>query len=274
MSAQARTEPSHELLARLNDLSAKLAESQEHLAHAQRLATLGTLCGAIAHEFNNMLTPVLSYAQLALQSPDDRELVQKALQKVVENTEKAATICSSLLGFIREDSQPQSVDIALCVSNTLSCLGRDLAKDGIRLECRIADGLAAAIRPVALQQVLLNLILNAVQAMKPSPGTLSIDAHRSTWKHSDGTVESGVEIAVGDTGCGIPPELLDRIFEPFVRARKPGTMEPGTGLGLAICRRLVTDAGGTITVESKAGTGTTFTIRLPAAASRSDRAAA
>ena len=264
----------------LDSLRRRTAELEREVERCQRLATLGTLAASIAHEFNNLLTPILSYAQLALQAPEDGEMVNKALRKAIEGSEKASAIASSMLGFIR-DEDDGCVHVAHAVSDALGCLARDLSKDGIRLSVEVGPECWARMRPVALEQVLLNLILNARDAMKPGGGSLTIHATCSTWNIAssgnhpphlspgrprvavgDGSDEI-VEISVQDTGCGMAPELSARVFEPFVRDRTRG--RSSTGLGLSICKRLVEEVGGGIGLESAVGSGTRFLIRVPRA---------
>jgi signal transduction histidine kinase len=232
----------------------------------ERLATLGTLAGAIAHEVNNLLTPVMSYAQMALASPEDAELCAKALQKAVEGAERASAAASSILGFIRGD-EVNAVHVGHALRDALGCLARDPSKDGITLEVRVPEDAWAAIAPVRLQQVLLNLLLNARKAIVPRPGLIEVTAECSTWNTPTGTPCDGVEIVVRDTGCGMDAGLVERAFEPFVRGGERGGQGAGsgTGLGLPICRRIIEDSGGTIALESAPGLGTTVRIRLPRA---------
>jgi len=265
-----------QLLAELETVEAQLDRVQEGLRQSHRLATLGTLSAIVAHEFNNLLTPVISYCQLALANSDDANpdlpLMRKALQRALDGAEKAAHISSSMLGFGREaeDEQPVAV-IGGVVEEVFTCLARDPKKDGIQLRLDLPAELRVAISPVALQQVLLNLVLNARTALRQSGGTLAITARPS---------DAGrVLITVADTGPGIASDLLPRIFEPFVTrpivaaksAKAKGNPaaerreRKGTGLGLAVCRDLVKQAHGTIEVESHVGKGTTFRIELPAA---------
>lgn len=288
------------LLERVDELASRVADLESELDRSHRLATLGTIAGSIAHEFNNILTPVMSYAQLALATPNDPELTAKALQKAVDGTEKAASIASSMLGFVRDDLGESSADVAEAVREALSCLARDPSKDGVRLSVQVPDGCRVQMKSVSLHQVLMNLILNAIEAIKPDGGSLTIVAERnegcSTWNTSkgsgvrdQGSEKTGtdsrprmmtnpgraaavgvVRIRVTDSGRGIPAELKERVFEPFFSRREQGAGgKKGTGLGLAICRRLVEEAGGRIAVESEVGVGTTFTIELPAASAKS-----
>jgi len=259
------------LLQALDDLHARTDALEAELQHAQRLASLGTLAAIIAHELNNILTPVLNYAQLALHASDKPEQAERALRKTVEGVRRASRITDAVLGFAREGGdEPARADVAEVVDETLACLGRDLARDAIVLEVDVPDRLSVAMPPTPLQQILLNLVLNAREAMLGGRGTLTIRARCSTWNTTTNTLIEGVEIVVRDTGKGIPAERLGTLFEPFATtirsdAEREQGAHRGVGLGLAVCRQLVEGAGGEIACDSAVGEGTTFTIRLPGA---------
>ncbi len=194
----------------------ELASVRRQLDHSQRLATLGTIAGSIAHEFNNILTPVLSYSQMALASPNDATLVGKALRKAMEGSERASKIASAMLGFVKaDDSGP--AHIAQDIQQALACLARDPARDGVRLQIDVPDDLLAWISSVSLQHVIMNLAMNAVEAMKPSGGVLTIRACAapkggcSTW-NSPATSSppppdlNWIQIEVQDNGRGVPTD--------------------------------------------------------------------
>jgi signal transduction histidine kinase len=230
---------------------------REQLARAQRLATLGTVTAMVAHEFNNILTPIISYAQIALSQPDDDALMRKAVEKGLAAAERAAKLSSSILGFATPDDDRCTAPLREVVEESVRCLGREPAKDGIELTIDV-PAVALAIEPLTLQQVLLNLLLNARKAMRRTGGAITITAE------ADGPV---VHVHVADTGPGIPDEIRDELFEPFV-THTPGEDDPdekGTGLGLSICRDLILAAGGSIDVDSAPGRGCTFHITLPLA---------
>ena len=245
------------VLEHLQSLEGQFQNVRGGLSHSHRLATLGTIASIIAHEYNNILTPMISYAQLSLAKPDDHELMKKAVEKALLGAERAAHISASLLGFAREADQNHAATLRSVIDEAVGCLARDPKKDGIELKVDVPEVLVA-ISPLNLQQVLLNLFLNARQAMRRTGGALSITAR------VEGSL---VHITVADTGPGIPPEVKDRLFEPFVTHRpdtNPGDRK-GTGLGLSICRDLIREAGGSISVESKPGKGAAFQITLPKA---------
>jgi len=261
------------LLDDLENLERQLHQLQEGLTRSHRLATLGTVATIIAHEFNNILTPVISYAQIALNDNNgepDVELMRKALQRAYDGATKAAQISTSMLGFARastEDS-PKAAVVREVVADVFACLARDPQKDNINLRLDVPDDLAVAMPPISLQQVLLNLVLNARKVLRQRGGMLRISAEPvADDPHANDETEH-IRIEVADTGPGIDPAILPRIFEPFVTQQaghndKPAT--EGTGLGLAVCKDLVERAGGAIDVESAPGEGATFHIELPAA---------
>jgi signal transduction histidine kinase len=250
-------------------LSRQFAAAQEQLeflrdqlTESQRLATIGTIAAVIAHEFNNLLTPIVSYSQYALASAEsespDMPLIRKALSKAFSSSSKAGKICASMLSLARGESTFDDVSVQKLVDEVLLVLARDPQKDGIALRVQVQPELSVRADPVQLEQVLLNLLINARQAMLGKGGSLTIKALR---------VETEVRIQVMDTGPGILPSLMPRIFEPFFTTRDEECRgEPkGTGLGLAICKEIIEHHGGRIDVFSEIGRGTTFTIHLPSA---------
>jgi len=255
-------------------LRAQVEQLELELARRHRLATLGTIAGSIAHEFNNILTPVLSYAQLALAAPHDAELAKKALRKTVEGTERAAKIANSLLGFVRPDDGTSGADVASVINETIACLARHPEKDGIKVSVHADRSHRVAMDSVDLHQVLLNLVLNAIEAIKPQRGEIQItcdEVECSTWNTGSGaTGPAGaspqriVQIVVRDSGRGMPAVVQELLFEPFFTTASERSADRGTGLGLTICQRLVQKADGEISVASEPGLGTEFSILLPA----------
>ena len=248
-----------ELLDQLGLLQEQFSQAREGLEHLQRLATVGTLSTMVAHELNNILTPLIGYTQLALAKPDNPELSRKALQKSLAGARRAAHISSSLLGFSSEDAGSSRARLAQAVDAALGCLARNLESDGIQL-IRDFEDFEIAMSQVRLEQVLLNLILNARKAMSTGGGVLSIRA----W-----SVENTVHIDLSDTGGGVPPQVATDLFEPFITHDSTGDPKAGkgTGLGLSICKDLITQAGGQVDYTSEPGQGTTFHLRIPQAQS-------
>ncbi len=250
------------ITAELDKAQRQLELLKEQLTESQRLAAIGTIAAVIAHEFNNLLTPMISYSQYALSSAGssqpDMELICKALDKSFQASTKAGKICNSMLGLARGEASFGPVSVQKLIDEALLILARDPQKDGIALRVQVQPGLSIDGDQVQLEQVLLNLLINARHAMLGKGGSLTIKA---------GLVDPGGElrIQVIDTGPGIPEKLLPRIFQPFFTtkgtARRGETK--GTGLGLAICRDIIEHHRGRIEVQSEVGRGTTFSIYLP-----------
>lgn len=252
-----------DLLGKLDELERRLADMNAEVSTLHRLSMLGVLTAGIAHEINNLLTPVLSYAQLALAKPDDRELCTKALQRAQAGAQSAAEVIHAILGLTRGEDGRTCANVAEVVQEALRCLGRDPAKDSVTVERRVPDHIRVAAQPVALQQVLLNLLLNSLKALKGRPGTITIAARERAGQ---------VTIEVSDDGPGIPVDVLPTVFDPpsiapRVRRRHPkhADKQQGTGVGLSICRQLIESANGTIECTSSTNNGTTFTIVMPSA---------
>ena len=244
----------HQLLAQKEQENAALKSQNLQL---QALATLGSATCMIAHEINNLLTPLMTYAALATQNPDDAELAKKVLDKTVRNCQRASQVMQSMLAMANgHKQQREDAGVRKLVEEVFTCLCRDFAKDGITVRTDIPEDLRVNCVPVQIEQVLMNLILNAREAMLPGGGILKMSARADADR---------IEIVVSDTGTGIAPEHLQCVFRPFFTT-KNGKGRPagsGSGVGLAFCRRIVDAHGGEITAASESGKGSTFTIRLP-----------
>ncbi len=224
----------------------------------QALANLGSATSMIAHEINNLLTPLANYAALAAQNPDDKELVAKALRKTVSGCQQASKVMLSMLAMANGQAQKQEpAALRAMVEQVFNCLCRDFKKDAITVDIRVPDALAVTCVPVQIQQVLMNLILNAREAMLPGGGALKIAASEE---------EKSVLLTVADTGKGIAKENIENIFKPFftTKTRKSDSVAcSGSGVGLAFCKRIIDAHQGEISVTSQLGQGATFQIRLP-----------
>jgi len=248
------------LLQQVEQTQQQLSELKDQLTDSQRLASIGTIAAVIAHEFNNLLTPIVSYAQFALQSAEsnapDMDLIKKALTKSFTSSMRAGKICGSMLSLARGDADFREVGVQELVDDTLLVMARDPKKDGIALRIQIQPDLKVVGDVVQLEQVLLNLLINARHAMLGKSGSLTIKAQ---------PMDSEVRIQIIDTGPGIPEKLLPKIFQPFFTTK--GTAKKGeargSGLGLAICKDIIEHHKGRIEVASEMGKGTTFSIYLP-----------
>lgn len=244
----------------LDGLERHLGTLQKQVEQLQRLASLGTVCAMVAHEFNNALTPIVSYCKYALDR-DDGDLTRTAVEKTLKNAQRLTVLCRRVLGMAIDDQMgPANTPIRPLVTDAVECLGRALEKDEIVLALDVPEDLEARATAGSLQQVLFNLVINARQAMLGRPGTLRVSARAAP--------DGKVSIEVSDTGVGIRPEDHEKVFEPFFTTRRHtgGPEQPGIGLGLYICRQLMEEQGGSISVAGKPGEGTTFTLTLPGAA--------
>ena len=242
----------------IKDIQQQNDHLQSQFDQIQHLANMGTVSYMIAHEINNLLTPLKSYASLALNNPDDKALSEKALQKTVQNCGRASQIMESMLALANGDIQEKNdTKLLALVEEIFACLCRDFSKDGITVEIHIPKDLTVWAIPVQIQQVMMNLILNARQAMLPRGGVLVIKAAETN---------NAVEIDISDTGNGIEPADLERIFDPFFTTKKDknsASKNSSAGIGLAFCKKVIEEHDGLIRAESKSGKGTKFRIILP-----------
>jgi signal transduction histidine kinase len=231
----------------------------QQLDQAQKLTALGELVGTTTHEFNNILMTIINYARLGLRHKDNATR-DKALEKILAAGERAAKITNTVLGVARNRSdQFEPTNLRRIVEDALVLLERELSKYRIAVERDLQTAPDVLAIGNQIQQVLLNLLINARQAMPHGGRVLIRLAH-------DPDSEM-VDLTVRDTGVGIAAEKLPRIFDPFFTTKSgpDETGRGGTGLGLASCRRIIESHRGRIRVESSPGKGTAFTIRLPVA---------
>jgi signal transduction histidine kinase len=242
------------------DVMVSSAEAQllrQQLLQAQKLSSVGALASSVAHEFNNILTTIINYARLALRTTDDEAARTQALEKILKGGQRAALVINSMLGFARNNSsQRERTDLVALLDDVLILTEKDLSKHRIQVEKKASGRPHAYAVPAQVEQVLLNLIINARQAM-PRGGRLRVEVREN--------VRSGmVELIVADSGVGIPPERLRLIFEPFYTTKEPDANgHGGTGLGLSVCRQIIEQHQGRIRVESLVGKGSTFIVKLP-----------
>jgi signal transduction histidine kinase len=230
---------------------------RQQLSQVQSLANIGIISCMIAHEINNLLTPIGNYARLALKNPSDKELINKTLQKTVRNCEQAAKLQDSMLAVTNGKKQDKkNCNLRSLVDEVFSCICRDFSKDGIRVDIKIPEEFNIWGVPVQIQHVLMNLILNSREAMLPGGGTLTISGRYAADK-------SFVELS--DTGRGISQTDLSNIFKPFFTTKKihQDSARSTGGLGLTFCKEIVEAHGGSISADSQPGKGAMFTIILP-----------
>jgi signal transduction histidine kinase len=259
------------------------AEITEHLAteqqrqtlhaqlhHAQRLETVGTLASGIAHEFNNILLPIIMYTDLALEDLPQDSPIRGNLERVVKSANRAKEVIDEILTFSRKTIEPrqESSDVVAIVKETLA-LVRALMPATIDIQTNIDEKCGRVlVDATEVQQLIMNLCSNAFQAMTEKGGRLTINACDVAIDEDSDLISLGlapghyVRISVCDSGKGIDPVIQERIFEPFFTT---GEVGKGTGLGLSVVHGIVVSHGGSITVDSTPGLGSTFHVYLPQA---------
>jgi PAS domain S-box-containing protein len=244
---------------------------EQQLAQAQRLESIGRLAGGIAHDFNNLLTVILGSVDLQLLDEPPNEALRADLNAIKEAGERAVTLTSQLLSFARRQPvAPAQLDLAQVARQTEQLLRRVIGEH-VELHTVFEPGPCIVVADRAqLEQVLVNLVLNARDAM-PHGGRLGIETRNVSigmpgsdpaWRRAELEPGEYVALAVSDTGIGISSDVLPHLFEPFFTTKPTGH---GTGLGLATCYGIVQQAGGVILVDTQIGAGTTFTLLLPRA---------
>ena len=229
-----------------------LSETQHQLRLTERVAELGTLAASMAHEIGTPMSVILGRAEMLMRQTDD-ERTKKGLAIITVQIDRITKLMNQLLAFARRGPPNfRPVDLREVVKNCLDAVEERLSQHCVQVVSEHDEDLPHIHGDSDLMmQVLLNLVLNAVQAM-PERGTLRVAAVREGEQH--------IRLTVADTGHGIPPDVLPKIFEPFVTTKERGK---GTGLGLTVVLGIVQEHGGSITVDSTPGQGTTFTLLLP-----------
>jgi len=246
---------------RVDQKTKELNRAHEHVLHVEKMASMGKMAAVVAHEVNNPLSGILTYAKLIRKwvasgqtEHEKRDEAMQCLELIAAESRRCGDLIKNLLSLSRTaPMNVQSVDLHAVINRCLLLVRHQLELGGVELQLSLAKDLPLVhCDPAQIEQVLLALIMNARDAM-PRGGNLWIE----TRLNSD---EAEIEIKVRDDGAGIAPEILPRIFEPFLTTKESGR---GVGLGLAISRGIVERHNGRIEVESELGRGTTFTITLP-----------
>jgi two-component system NtrC family sensor kinase len=249
-----------EMLISLRDRDRRIkAESEIKLLQSEKQASIGRLAAGVAHEINNPLTGVLTFTHMLLRRKDIAQDIRSDLETIAQQTERVRKIVKNLLDFSRQtELNPEPTDINRLVRTAVLMMKNHALVKGVKLVFKPVDGIPPLTLDASqIQSVLLNLIINALDATKPG-GTITVSAGISV--STNKADHKGVEIAVRDTGCGIPSDHLDKLFDPFFTTKEVGQ---GTGLGLAVSYGIVLRHGGTIRVQSEVGSGSTFTVWLP-----------
>ena len=240
------------------ELEQQIALLKRQLLETQKLSSVGALASSITHEFNNILMTVINYAKMGLrhQDPKTRE---RAFEKILAAGQRASKITTGMLSYARRQADRRdAVDLAGLVQDVMVLVEKDLQVHRIQWNVECQGQPWVMVNANQIQQVILNLIINARQAMSDG-GKLTITIRE------DDSCQLG-EVRVADSGTGIAPDKIRQIFEPFYSTKDRDEQgQGGTGLGLALCREVMESHKGRIRVESTLGKGTTFTLKLPLA---------
>jgi PAS domain S-box-containing protein len=233
--------------------------AEQQLLTTSKLASVGELASGVAHELNNPLTGIIGYAQLLTSRGNVPQDVKTDLDRIYHESQRAAKIVQNLLSFARQRKPHKAyLDVNELIQETLELRDYELRTSNIGIYVNLAPGLPWVIADYhQIQQVILNILINAEQA-------LAEGKRRGRITVTTSAVEGYVEISIADNGPGIAREDIGRLFDPFFTTKEVGS---GTGLGLSVCHGIVTEHGGKIDVESQKGKGATFTIELPLATS-------
>ncbi|MBN2297781.1 MAG: PAS domain S-box protein [Deltaproteobacteria bacterium] len=239
---------------------------ENQLAQVQKMESIGTLAGGIAHDFNNILSIIIGYTELAVNDLSKPEKARVELKEVLKAGDRAKDLVSQILTFSRQSETKHSpLALATIIKESLKML-RSIIPSTIELKQNIIDSGLIMSDPTQINQIMLNLCTNAAHAMDRTGGVLEVGMERV---HIDGTTETrGLDLADGsylmisvrDTGHGMPPEVIARIFDPYFTTKDVGR---GTGLGLAVVHGIVKSHGGAIICDSAVGKGTRFRVYLP-----------
>ena len=237
----------------LRERDTRLREANAQLLQSEKMAAIGQLSAGLAHEVKNPLAGILGYAQLTRRSLQDPEVIARNLDVIERETRRCTDIISNLMRFARQEpGERVATDINVAVSRAIALVDHQLGLHKVRIETDLQSGMPqVSCNANQLQQVVMNLLINAQQVMEPAGGTARVCTRVN---------EAEVIIEVDDTGPGVPLDVRARIFDPFFTTKQAGK---GTGLGLSVSYGLIRDHGGNIRVSDAPGGGARFTISLP-----------
>lgn len=239
---------------------------ETQMRQGQKLESIGTLAGGIAHDFNNILSAVFGYTELAISSLGDRAKSLHYLKEIITAAERARDLVSQIMTFSRQkDQEKQPLMPQIIIKEVLKLIRASLPAT-IEIQQTIVSDELVLGDPTQIHQVIMNLCTNAGYAMRDNGGVLNVRLDDIDIDDDFAVLHPGIKpgrhirLTVSDSGCGIPPEVMDRIFDPFFTSKPPGE---GTGLGLSVVHGIVKSLDGSISVYSEEGKGTTFTIFIP-----------
>ena len=262
---QERTRKLNTIIHELQIEIEKRKQAEKELIQAHKMEAIGSLAGGIAHDFNNILSAVLGYTELSMDSVEEGSQLEENLMQVYTAGVRAKALVKQILNFARKtDEDPKPVRVDLVAKEVVKFL-RSTIPTSIEIKDRIVSTSLVLANPIKIHQLIMNLCTNAAYAMSDS-GVLSVSLQDVTLEPKDipsgKTLKPGtyLRLEVSDTGCGIPEDIIGSIFNPFFTTKG---IHEGTGMGLAMVHEIIKESGGDIKVESEVGQGTVFTILMP-----------
>ncbi|WP_319589232.1 response regulator [uncultured Desulfobulbus sp.] len=241
---------------------------ENQIRQSQKMQAIGTLAGGVAHDFNNILTAIMGYAELSQSQCDEKTLLYNNLSEIIRGADRAGKLVDQILKFSRQSEKSvSSLKLSLIVKEVFKLLRASLPAN-IELVSEYRDNLFVKADPTQMHQIVMNLCTNAYQALEGKGGFIKLRLFQKKLLPKEGVIignlpqGSYVCLQVEDNGIGIPPEYLQRVFEPYFTTKK---LHEGTGLGLSVVHGIVNDHGGAVTAESVPGRGSRLTVYLPEA---------
>jgi len=244
-----------------------LARSERQLQQVMKLQAIGTLAGGIAHDFNNILFPIVGYTELTMDDVPDGSQARQNLKEILKAANRAKELVQQILAFSRQNCQERKpLKVQYLIKEALKLL-RATIPTSVEINCNVDEDCGPIMGdPTQIHQVIMNLCTNAYQAMQETGGQLEVSLHKIDISYKETMQEAGMkpgkhlQLTVKDTGHGMEPAVMERIFEPYYTTKEQGK---GTGLGLSVIHGIVKNHGGDITVNSQPGKGSTFNVYLP-----------
>jgi signal transduction histidine kinase/CheY-like chemotaxis protein len=247
---------------KIEERTKALAQSERQLQQVMKLQAIGTLAGGIAHDFNNILFPIVGYTELTMDEVPDGGQAQQNLKEVLKAANRAKELVQQILTFSRQSChERRPLKVQFLIKEALKLL-RATIPSSIEIKSRVDED-CGHIKgdPTQIHQVIMNLCTNAYHAMQETGGTLEVELKEVDISYEKSVERVGnLELTVKDAGHGMYPEVLERIFEPYYTTKAQGK---GTGLGLSVIHGIIKNYGGDISVSSRPGKGTTFTVYIP-----------
>ena len=245
-----------------------LAQSENQLQQVMKLQAIGTLAGGIAHDFNNILFPIVGYTELTMDDIPADSQARKNLEEVLKASNRAKELVQQILTFSRQNGQERKpLKVQILIKEAIKLL-RATIPSSIEINSSVDENCASVKGdPTQIHQVIMNLCTNAYHALQETGGKIEVSLKEADLSYEQSLERVGMKVGrhlnltVKDNGHGMPPEVLERIFEPYYTTKEQGR---GTGLGLSVIHGIIKNHGGDISVNSRPGAGSTFSVYLPA----------